>query len=285
MKPYIRIFICLNLLVLWTFAVRADASEKASRDWRQRRTEILQQIEVAVKQQVEADLPATQLAEELGLPYPVPKPSRSIDEVLAEVREQARKAAPRPERDLAVLSQEAERLYPLFKVGDQVTLRTNLPASPVVSGTIYQISATRIQLGHRWLLYQDLVEEHRIALDEPRTMLRRQNYVSQQLRIFESAVQEQQLPIIRQLLPGKMREAGYVCLDPGSKDIMAAALWQPMEKYFQTALEHAHAEAAERLRPTVEKRIFSENGFRYYESRKEWRPAGIRHRVKSFFVD
>ncbi|NLF94436.1 MAG: hypothetical protein GX564_11180 [Oligosphaeraceae bacterium] len=285
MIPYLHIFFCLNLIVLWTCAVRADASEQSSQDWRQRRTELLQLVEAAVKQQIEEDLPAAQLAGELGLPYPVPKPSRSSEEVLAEVREQARHSVSRPERDLAVLSQEAERLYPLFKVGDQVTLRTNLPANPVVSGIIYQISSTRVQLGHRWLLYQDLVEEHRIALDEPRTMQRRQTYVAQQLRLSEGEVQEQQLQIMQRLLPVKMREAGYICLDPQSKDLLAVSLWQPMEKYFQTALENARAEAAVRLRPSVEKRIFSENGFRYYEDRKEWRPAGIRHRLKSFFAD
>jgi len=109
--------------------------------------------------------------------------------------------------------------------------------------------------------------------------------VAQQLRLSEGEVQEQQLQIMQRLLPVKMREAGYICLDPQSKDLLAVSLWQPMEKYFQTALENARAEAAVRLRPSVEKRIFSENGFRYYEDRKEWRPAGIRHRLKSFFAD
>jgi len=282
------IFTSIILGYFFSAAVlQAAAVQKGPQDWRQRREEILALIEAEVMQKVESDLPAATLAEELHLPYPTPVPSKSIEEVFAEVRQLALDSAygTRPAQNLADVVKEAERLYPLFKVGDQVTLRTTIPTSPSVSGVIYQISNIRVQLGHRWVLYRDLVEEHRIALDEQRTMARRKNYVAQQVRLANAASLEQQQQFLSQQLPVSMKQAGYVCIEPQHKNLFERTIWLEMEKYLQNALQEARTEAANRVRPTIEKRLFEENGFRYYKNRKEWRPGGAIQRLKSFFGD
>ena len=116
-------------------------------------------------------------------------------------------------------------------------------------------------------------------------MARRTNYVTQQLRLTNAAIQAQQQQKLNQILPAQMTQAGYVCLDQQNQELFTPDVWQARDQYFQNALQEARAAIATRLRPAIEKRIFSENGFRYYENRKEWRPKGVLHQIKTFFAD
>lgn len=285
-----RIQSCFYLLFLLFFCfgisfLSADEEKSELQGWRKQRAEVFAQIEQELEEKVTAEITIEDAAASLGIPLPLIKPERSVSDAFVEIRKEAEEAAraARPIRELQSIVHAAERLFPLYKVGDRTSVRLRTKVNPVASGIVHSISNERVQIGSRWIPIQDIAEEQRFAFDEQKTTDLRQNYVmrqnSLQFALFKNASDE----FFLQLLPTKMRLAGYAPINTGSEELPKAENWLSHEIALQQELSRLRKEASEKLRPEIEKKRFAENQFKYYQSKKEWRPAGVFQSLKNLF--
>ena len=57
----------------------------------------------------------------------------------------------------------------------------------------------------------------------------------------------------------------------------------PAGVVLQQELTRLRQEATDKLRPEIEKQRFTENHFKFYVNKKEWRPAGVFQSLKNLF--
>ncbi|MFA6929167.1 MAG: hypothetical protein WCT05_02490 [Lentisphaeria bacterium] len=283
-QPYF--YLCFLLfLCLGNFILSANEAKSELQGWRKKRAEIFAQIEQELAAKVAAEVHMEDAAASLAIPLPIVKPERSVSDAFVEIRKKAEEAAraARPIRELQSIVHDAERLFPLYKVGDRTSVRLRTKVYPIASGIVNAISNERVQIGSRWIPIQDIAEEQRFAFDEQKTTDLRQNYVmrqnSMQFALFKNASDE----LFLKLLPTQMRQAGYVPINTGSEELPKPENWLSHEIALQQEWSRLRKEASEKLRPEIEKKRFAENRFKYYQNKKEWRPAGMFQSLKNLF--
>lgn len=263
----------------------ADKSDASLQGWRKTRAEIFVQIEQEVNEQVEATVTLESVAASLNIPLPAPEPEKSTEELFAEARKEAEKAAlaVRPLKELQALVQEAERIYPLYRVGDQVSIRTRIKANPVANGMVSAISPERVRIGSRWIPVKDIVEEQRAAFDAMKTQDLRQNFVARQNNLQMAILQNATDDFVLKILPETMRRAGYYAISNEQNDLLTPKNWVSSGTVLRQELTRLRKEAKEKLAPEIEKKRFTEKKFKYHEGKKEWQPAGILQSLKNLF--
>lgn len=260
-------------------------SAEELKGWRKTRAEIFARVEQEVKEQVEATITLESAAASLNIQLPAPEPKQSADEIFAEARKDAEKAAlaARPLKALQTLVQEAEQIYPLYRVGDQVSIRTRIKSNPIANGIVGAISPERIRIGSRWIPIKDIAEEQRNAFDAIKTQDLRQNYVTRQNNMQMAFLKNSTDHFLLEILPEKMRTAGYYAISSDNNELLNPKNWVAAGVALQQELTRLRKETAEKLRPEIEKKRFTEQKFKYHEGKKEWQPAGILQSLKNLF--
>jgi len=253
--------------------------------WRKTRAEIFAQVEQEVKEQVEATVTLESAAASLNIRLPTSEPQQSVEEVFDEARKEAEKAAlaARPLKELQTIVQEAEQIYPLYQVGDQVSIRTRIKSNPIANGIVGAISPERIRIGSRWIPVKDIAEEQRNAFDALKTRDLRTNFVTRQNNMQMAFLKNSTDQFVLETLPEKMRVAGYHTVSNDQNELLNPKNWMPASVAIQQELTRLRKEAAERLRPEIEKKRFTEQKFKYHEGKKEWQPAGVLQSLKNLF--
>jgi hypothetical protein len=275
----------LLAFALSTYAADTAGEDSSQQGWRKKRAEIFAQIEQEVKEQAENTVTLENAAASLRIQLPVTKPQKNTREIFSETRQAADKAAlaAKPLKELQLIVAEAERLYPLYQIGDQVSIRTRIKAYPLATGIVAAISTERVRIGSRWIPLKDIAEEQRNGFDAVKTMDLRQNYAARQNNLQMAILRNASDEIFHKTLPQNMRQGGYYPDDDEEADLSSPESWLNAESVLQEELIRLRKETASKLRPEIEKRMFAENGFKYYESKKEWRPTGFLQSLKNLF--
>ncbi len=263
----------------------AEENSSSLQGWRKTRADIYARIDQEVKEQVEATVTLENAADSLNIRLPIPEPEKSAENIFAETRKEAEKVAlaERPLIELQKIVQEAERIYPMYQVGDRVSIRLRIKANPVANGIVGAISEERVQIGSRWIPVKDIAEEQRIAFDALKTQELRRNFVARQNNLQMAVLINSTNEIFLRTLPQNMRKGGYY---PGSGDpeeLLKPEKWIDANTVLQQELARLRQEAAARLKPDIEQQRFTENKFKYYTNKKEWRPAGVLQSLKNLF--
>ena len=149
--------------IFFSCSVLHAAEEEAPslKGWRKTRAEIQARVEQEVKEQVETEVTLESAAASLNIRLPAVEPEKTQEDIFAEARKEAEKAAltARPLKPLQEIIQDAERRFPLYRVGDQVSVRTRIKTNPIASGIVGAISQERINIGSRWIPVKDIAEE------------------------------------------------------------------------------------------------------------------------------
>ncbi len=274
--------------LLFAFALSARSADSAAdklQGWQKKRAEIFAQVEQEVKEQAEKNVTIENAAASLKIQLPVAKPEKNVQQIFSETRREAEAAAlaARPLRELQVIVDEAERIFPLYQIGDQVSIRTRIKAYPLATGMVSAISSERVRIGSRWIPIRDIAEEQRNGFDAVKTRDLRQDYAAKQNNLQMAILRNATDEIFRKTLPQNMRQAGYFQDSDEDADPLSPGGWQSAESALQEELTRLRKDEAIKLRPEIERKRFSENRFKYYEAKKEWRPAGVLQSFKNLF--
>lgn len=263
----------------------AEDTEASLKGWRKTRAEIFARIEQEVKEQVETTVTLESAAASLNIQLPVQQPEKSAKEFFAETRKEAEKAAlaARPIKELQEIVQEAERIFPLYQIGDQVSIRTRIKTNPVASGIVSAISPERVLIGSRWIPVKDIAEEQRNAFDTVKTQDLRQNFVTRQNNLQMAILRNNTDDLFLKTLPEALRKGGYFPKSHDPIELVKPGNWVPAGVVLQQELTRLRQEATDKLRPEIEKQRFTENHFKFYVNKKEWRPAGVFQSLKNLF--
>lgn len=274
-------------LLIGLFIPWAPAAEEKPvlQGWQKKRAEILVLIDREVLRRVAEEVTEESTAAVLKISLPVVKPQKTADQLFREIRSEAEKNAlsNRPLKALQMIVQEAESKYPLYQIGDEVQVRLRIKTNPLASGVIHSISDERVQIGTRWIPIRDIAEEQRFAFDRQKTMDLRQNYITRQNNLQMAMLKNATDQIFQKILPGQMEKEGFLPVNPDSAELLNLDNWLAAEAVLNRELLRLRKEAEVKLRPQIENQLFTENGFKYYENKKEWRPAGVLQGLKNLF--
>lgn len=278
----------LILAIVFCDLLAAQSQEKEKdtlQGWQKTRAEIFERVEQEVKDKVEDTITLENVAARINIKLPVKEIKKTADEIFAETRQEAREEAlaAKPLKELQVIVHEAERIYPLYEIGDQVSIRTRIKAYPMATGIVMGISDERIRIGSRWIPVRDIAEEQRNGFDKFKTENLRRNFIARQNNLQMAILQNTTNDLFMKKLPANLREAGYFAESDEQQELLKPENWISTKAFLQAELTRLQKEEAARLRPAIEKRLFTENKFKYYEDKKEWRPAGIFQNLKNLF--
>lgn len=263
--------IVLPLLAI-LFASLLYSSSRAA-DWKEDRDRLRSVIENKVKLAVGRRLNPPAIAEGLGLSYPPPNPSRSMEEIKKTAAEatQNKVNVQYPPKQIEQFRQEAEEKYALWKKGDEVSflIRGGRGRTPSVTGTLRHVSPTRVQVDNRWVARQDIDRKTLARLDPD---------------IHESVVNAQvrKKSITRQIDRERLYDEAYPTLGKSlmeeSHYVRWKGRWVAADELFEKALEYHRRKLAKEIRPDIEREVFTKND--YVQSDGQWVPKGLLARLK-----
>lgn len=265
-----------HTLVAVSLCLTAAVANTAKAGWEEERERLRDLIEHKTLLEVGRQLAPAKVAERLELPYPVPEPTRTMDEVKQAAAKAAREDldAEHPPQQLEEFRQTAEEQYELWKEGEQVSfvIRGGRGPNTLVEGRLRHVGVERVQVGNRWISRSDIDEETLARLDPQihqdvvEAYVRRKAMTRQlaRERLFEEKYPEH----------GKrlMKESNYV---------QWKGQWMPAVELFEKALEYHRGTLADEIRPRIEQEIFGENG--YVQREGEWVPKNLLGRLKGAF--
>lgn len=273
-------------------------------EWQAEREELQAAAEILLEQRVEALVTERLVAEELGLKWPVEKPSKSREDIIATVSEGIAKRVDEtyPQSLTASFGGEAEKRYRLYKVGDRVqfVIRGGRGMHTRVRGRLRHVTKRRVHVDERWIVRSDMDEEDLARFDPELSAIMKEKYVRVQTLRWLFKREDLKLEFEQQLIPKALREAGYVLsAAPSAQDADLAETggkedaeareegteraesidpedWVSAEevfgKQFQAALEKKRRE----LRKEVQEEVFTEHDYVYVTAEGVWVPRAVR---------
>jgi hypothetical protein len=244
----------------------------ADAEWKAERAQIEDLIISRARGEVPKLVSPRQVADEMGFPYPVKDPARSVEEVAAAVDKlvAAEVEAALPAAKEAEFVATAEGMYKPVKVGESIefTLRGGVGPNARVAGRVMRVSAERLQVGTRWIATRD-VEDDVLArlLPEVRTK-KIEEYVERETRRYRVQRDRVAEEARTRLTPKEMKAAGYVPMQEGKKTV-----WVPAKAVYDAELERRQKVAAETARKRLEPELFKASQYQFYEN--EWMPRAV----------
>lgn len=122
-----------------------------------------------------------------NIPYPLPELKLTVNEVIEKAKklseEDANKLYPIGPKEVGEIETSAKLRYPLYKVGDQVTLKIERGGvAPVVVGTLKGFTQSGVKIGNRLVSNLDLTQEQFALFDAKLNEKYRKNYFRTQLQ-------------------------------------------------------------------------------------------------------
>ncbi|MCF7853991.1 MAG: hypothetical protein K9N51_04270 [Candidatus Pacebacteria bacterium] len=244
-------------------------------DWRTRRDQLQQQAEALALEQAAKEIDERRIAEELGLPWPVETPGRSLNEVKAELDTiiAAKVDEKFPPSRLDAIRAEIVAEYPMKTEGDTVafTIRGGLGPDADVEGVFRDVTATHVQIGRRWILKSDMDRETLAKFDRDVQQKLIERDFRRKAYVFTQQREDYERELKRDIYTKGFRDAGYVFRQNGfvpANEVLAAAVRRDIKK------------RATSLRPHIEKELFENAGFVLRNG--EWEPSAVSKTVGFF---
>ncbi len=259
------------LLALLLGSLMSPVSRAAN--WKENRDRLREEIENKVKLEVGRQLNPPKIAEHLGLHYPPPAPSRSVDEVKKAAVEAAQNKVDEqfPPEQIEQFRNEAEEKYALWEEGDEVSfvIRGGRGRTPAVAGRLRHVSSTRVKIDNRWIAHQDITREALARLDP-----------DIHKSVVEKTVRKQQITraVERERLYDKVYPAINKRLMKDSHYVQWKGRWIAADELFEKALVYHRRKLAKKIHPDIEHEVFTEND--YVQREGEWVPKGMLGRLK-----
>ena len=255
----------------------------AEETWQQRRDAIELQIDQETQAEVEAQVTRDLVILDLQLTPPF-VPTRSVESIIQEGEARISAAVKQlQETSTQEIYKRAEEYFPYFQVGDTITVPALRPDEPDITGILVKYDKNTLLIGRTHVRRSDLSERYRNCVDAEWVREQRDRYVQTRLTGLQQK-RELMIEAMRQkYIVDEIRAAGYVPARPAAeaeeeenedgKATQAPIVWTTGEQLIQQVLAERRQALFERLRPTVEKRLFTENGFKFYKTENCWLPV------------
>lgn len=243
-------------------------------NWKETRERLHELVEKKTTVELNKRLDPAKIAAELGYPYPVPSPTRSVEEVeklaLAAARADVEQKYP---PDLAKkFHKQALETFPKWDIGDQVsfTIRGGRGPNTKVEGRLRTVAAQRIQVDNRWIIREDIDEATLVRLDPELHRAKVDQFVRRRQRELQAEKDEYREQ--RYAAHGRrlMRESMYALHDKR---------WIPANKLLRMVIEYRRKRILDTIKPRIEKSIFRSSG--YVQRNGRWVPESALDRLKS----
>lgn len=263
------------LALLFASVSHAQKGKGAEPAWKAKRDQLQQQVEKRVKQEVAKKATPRIAAEKLGLPWPVKKPTKGIEDIQAEVNRRVEAAVEKeyPRSRMNGFRAEADEKYRLYEVGERVTfdIRGGRGAGSHIEGVLRRVDAVRILVGSRWVIRRDVDEATLVHFDPDLSEEKRAKYVRHKTALLngnrEDLRESEQKTVSEELFEA----AGY-------RYWKSRKQWVPISTILEQWTTQAKRVEAKRLRPSIENDLFSKNG--YVKHRGEWMPTSVADKLR-----
>jgi len=300
----------LWILVVTAALFRADRCRAAeTAEWQAERGEIYAMAGVRVEQQVDKLVTEAAVAEELGLKWPLKEPTKTKEEVIAElsasVAERVDETYPESATRSFVL--EAEGKYRLHRAGDKVefVIRGGKGMHTRVRGRLRHVTKRRVHVDDRWIIRSDMEEEDLAKFDPELSAIMKEKHIRVQTLRWLFEREDLQLELEHEQIPQALIEAGYI---PKARPVSAqievdeaeeaeeqempdASIdpedWVSAIDVFDARYQAAKKRKRRELRPDVEAELFAAHDYVYVAEDDEWVPKAVRRsltrRLKRLF--
>ncbi len=274
-------------LTIWKSSILAvflvsTALLLAEETWEQRRDAIELQIDQQTQAEVEAQVTRDLVILDLQLKPPF-TPTRTVESIIqegeAKITEAVRQLQESSTQEIYKLAAE---IYPFFQIGDIVTVPALRPDEPDITGRLVKFDKNTMLIGRTHVRRADLSERFRNCVDEEWVREQRDRYVKSRLTGLRQKREMMIESMRKKYIEDEIRAAGYVPARPaagdeeeeddGKKDD-APITWTTGEALIQQVLRERRQALFQKLRPTVEKRLYTENGFKFYKTENCWLPV------------
>ncbi|MDT8391080.1 MAG: hypothetical protein RRC34_11285 [Lentisphaeria bacterium] len=215
-----------------------------------------------------AALDPAEVARELGVPWPAPKPRMTALAVKNDVNARVKEVLDEtyPVETLERLREETVAKYALVKTGDTVEFMINGGAgvNPVAKGVFFGTTETgRFKIGST-TYHPDEFSPDDLAKLDPEVHERRVE-LEYRRKVFLVKDNRRLLgqKLFNEQLPPAMRDAGFARTKDGG--------WIAMRALVEKRLAEKAAEHAKKREPDVRERLFKANGFVIKDG--EWKPS------------
>lgn len=199
------------------------------------------------------------LASQLFLPYPVNPPTRTKEEVKAEVDKAVAAAA---QAKFAELNEDyykamAVKRYPVYKEYETATVvKTD---GTTFKDIVRDIGADTVRIGNQVLRYSELSEQSQVNFSQDLAQQRRATFVRQKLQN-----QDQERKLYEHALRDEIEKKFY----EGAGYLLIRGEWVPASDYLGELVQTTKEAYRDRLKESVTNKVYSEAGYVLYNG--EW---------------
>jgi hypothetical protein len=200
--------------------------------------------------------PTAFYAQSLGLPYPVPAPTKGIDDLNAELSERVRAEALKafPEAQREVFLAEAKQKFSVYKRGDLV--RVEAKDGNVFEGRLRETSEFAVTIDLQRVRFDEMTEESLARFKPDLSATRIGRYTNQHMQEWHLKRDQHEKQIRDAMERELFTAAGYVeVLDK----------WIPLADYAANEWQDRRDELATRLRPLLQVQVYYDAGYRYFQ--------------------
>lgn len=272
-------------------ADEAAPAAEAEDEWKQERKEILKEIDLEVKKQLDVLVTKEKVVKEQlvkwkldpAWAWPIqkgPKTVAQVEEDLLKVLEaEATKKFPIKQHQQRVAA-EIEQKFRMFKVGDLVnfTVRGGRGTNTSIDGTVQKITAERIRIGQRWIHRDDIPEEYQALFYEEVNAKLRKEHEEREQRVYDAKVDNYKFEERQERLPGELLKAFYV---PDRRQKNASLknpnpeAWISREETVNLLYAVMRKAVGDKLRKEITEAKFTEAEYEYVKELKEWMPIDV----------
>ncbi|HQL86706.1 MAG: hypothetical protein GX574_09710 [Lentisphaerae bacterium] len=272
-------------------AAPGAAEAEVEEEWKLERKEILKEIELEVKKQLDILVTKEKIVKEqlvkwrLEPPWawPIQKSPKTIAQVEADLMKvleaEAAKKFPIKQHQKRV-AEEVEQKFKMSGVGDQVafTVRGGRGTNTNIDGTVQAITAERIRIRQRWVHRDDIPEEYQAMFYEEVNAKMRKEYVEREQRIYDAKVENFKFEQRQDRLPGELLKAFYV---PDRRQKNASLrnpnpeAWISREETVNLLYAVMRKAVGDKLRKEITEAKFKEAEYEYVTELKEWMPIDV----------
>lgn len=255
----------------------------AEEAWEQRRDELELKIDQETRAQVESQITRDLVILDLKLTPPF-VPTRSVEDIMKEGEEKITAELKRLiEISTEDIYRKAEDYFPFYKVGDKITVPALRPDEPDITGILIRFDKNFLMIGRTRVARADLSERYRNCVDEEWVREERDKYVQIRLTGLQQKREIMSENLRRKYIDEVILAAGYLpstAISADEEEIEeenprgeTIVHWTTAENVIQQTLAARREAAFNRLRPEMAKKIFTENGFRFYKTENQWLPV------------
>lgn len=272
-------------------APAAGGGDEFEEEWKQERKEILKEVELEVKKQLDVLVTKEKVVKEqlvkwkLDPPWawPIQKSPKTVAQVEADLLKvldaEAAKKFP-IKKHVERVAQEIEQKFKMYGVGDHVqfVIRGGRGTNANVEGAVQKITAERVRVGLRWIHRNDIPEDYQALFYEEVNAKLRKEYEEREQRVYDARVDNYKFEQRQERLPGELLKAFYV---PDRRKQNASLknpnpeAWISREETVNLLYAAMRKAVGDQLRKKITEEKFAEAEYEYVKELKEWMPIDV----------